>query len=113
VTDASGSNLTNAQAVVTATQNEINATVPDFVPFSATADGDPGMPYLRSHFKLANITQGLATNSPENGGDVGGCPFKIGGSHTSQVNVRLNGAKALAANAPWPGGACDLTPNHN
>jgi hypothetical protein len=114
VTDASGSNLTNAQAVITATQNEVNATVPDFVPAVATTDGDPGLQYLRSHFKLASITSGTISNSgPENGGDVGGCPFKVGGSHTTQINVRLNGAKALATNVPWPGGSCDLTPGHD
>ncbi|MBI3477728.1 MAG: hypothetical protein HY010_18495 [Acidobacteria bacterium] len=113
VTDASGPNLTNAQAVVTATQNEINATVPDFVPFSATPDGDPGMRYLRSHFTLAGVSQGTVTNTPENGGDVGGCPFKIGGSHATQTQIRLNGAKAGTKNIPWPGGACDLTPGHD
>src|SRR5260370_13550544 len=43
VTDKAGANLTNAQALVTAAQNEINATVPDFVPAVATPDGDPGM----------------------------------------------------------------------
>jgi hypothetical protein len=113
VTDASGSNLTNAQALVTAAQNEINATVPDFVPVSATPDGDPGMRYLRSHFTLAGVSQGTITNSPENGGDVGGCPFKIGGSHATQTQIRLNGAKAGTKNIPWPGGACDLTPGHD
>jgi hypothetical protein len=114
VTDKSGANLTNAQAIVTATQNEINSTVPDFVPVSATPDGDPGMPYLRSHFKISGVTAGTISNAgPENGGDVGGCPFKIGGTHTTQTNVRLNGAKALTTNVPWPGGACDLTPGHN
>jgi hypothetical protein len=114
VTDASGSNLTNAQALVTAAQNEINGTVPDFVPAIATTDGDPGMPYLRSHFKLSGITSGTLSNaSPENGGDVGGCPFKIGGTHATQTQIHLNGAKALASNVPWPGGACDLTPGHN
>jgi hypothetical protein len=113
VTDASGSNLTNAQAIVSATQNEVNATVPDFVPAVATTDGDAGLQYLRSHFKLAGVTAGTIKNSPENGGDVGGCPFKLGGSHATQINVRLNGAKALATNVPWPGGSCDLTPGHD
>jgi ABC-type phosphate transport system substrate-binding protein len=114
VTDKSGANFTNAQALVTAAQNEINGTVPDFVPVSATPDGDPGMLYLRSHFKISGVTAGTISNAgPENGGDVGGCPFKIGGPNATQTNVRLNGAKASASNVPWPGGACDLTPGHN
>ena len=114
VTDDSGVNLTNAQAVVTATQNEINSTVPDFVPFSATPDGDPGMRYLRSHFKISGVTSGTISNaSPENGGDVGGCPFKIGGPDATQTQIHLNGAKKLTTNVPWPGGPCDLTPGHN
>ena len=78
------------------------------------ADGDVGLQYLRSHFKIALVTSGTISNSgPENGGDVGGCPFKKGGPHATQINVRLNGAKALASNVPWPGGACDLTAGHN
>src|SRR5262249_3083943 len=106
--------LTNLQALVTAAQNEVNGTVPDFVPAVATTDGDPGLHYVRSHFKISGVTAGTISNaSPENGGDVGGCPFKIGGSNATQTMIHLNGAKAVAANAPWPGGACDLTPNHN
>ena len=111
VTDKSGSNLTNAQALVTAAQNEINATVPDFVPAVATPDGDPGMPYLRSHFAIGGVTTGTISNSPENGGDVGGCPFKIGGPNASLINVHLNGAKLITGG--WPGGSCDLSPGHN
>ena len=71
------------------------------------------MPYLKSHFNLGGASKGVVTNIPENGGDVGGCPFRIGGPRQTQINVRLGGAKALAKNAPWPGGACDLTPGHN
>jgi hypothetical protein len=113
MTDKTGPNFTNTQALVAAVQNEVNSTVPDFVPFVATADGDPGMPYLKSHFNLGGASKGVVTNIPENGGDVGGCPFRIGGPRQTQINVRLGGAKALAKNAPWPGGACDLTPGHN
>ena len=114
VTDASGPNFTNAQAVVAATQNEVNGTVPDFVPAVATTDGDSGLLYVRSHFKISGVTSGVISNAgPENGGDVGGCPFKVGGPRATQTQIHLNGAKAAPANAPWPGGACDLTPGHN
>jgi hypothetical protein len=113
VTDKTGPNFTNAAALVAAAQNEVNATVPDFVPVNATADGDPGMLYLKSHFSIGGASKGTPTNSPENGGDVGGCPFRIGGPNATQIQLRLNGAKALAKNAPWPGGACDLSAGHN
>jgi len=76
VTDASGPNLTNLQALVTAAQAHINEKVPDFVPFVATPDGDPGLTLYRSHFTVPGT--GIAPNnglgaSPEAGGDVGGC----------------------------------------
>src|SRR5262249_14148030 len=81
VPDQTDPNFTNAQTLVTAAQNGINATVPDFVPFVATPDGDPGMTYYRSHFKQTGATMGTISNgnpgqATENGGDVGGCPFK-------------------------------------
>ncbi len=120
VTDASGTNLTNAQAVVTATQKEVNATVPDFVPAVATPDGDPGMPYYRSHFKQAGVA-GTPNNGngsgAEKGSDVGGCPFQIA-TQPNQVCFRLNGTKAGAtepAFCNYPlnvATACSLAPNH-
>jgi len=73
VTDASGPNRTNTQNLVTATQNNVNSTVPDFVPFNAAA-GDPGLKLYRSHFQRAGVApnNGLSGQT-EAGGDVGGC----------------------------------------
>jgi hypothetical protein len=120
VTDATGANLTNAQAVVTATQKLVNSTVPDFVSYVATPDGDPGMPYYRSHFKQTGVA-GNPNNGNgagvEKGGDVGGCPFKIA-TQPNQVCFRLNGQKAAAtepAFCNYPlnvATACSLAPNH-
>lgn len=120
VTDKSGPNFTNAQAVVTATQNEINATVPDFVSAVATADGDPGMLYYRSHFKPTGIT-GTPNNGNgagiEVGGDVGGCPFQKA-TQPNQLCFRLNGTKAAPtepAFCNYPlhvATACSLAPGH-
>jgi hypothetical protein len=122
VTDKTGPNHDNAAAIVLATQNEINQTVPDFVPAVATSDGDPGMPYYKSHFKQAGATKGVISNgnpgqATENGGDVGGCPFKIS-TQPAQYCFRLNGVKA-AISEPVPcnyplnvATACDLSPNH-
>jgi hypothetical protein len=80
VTDASGKNRDNVDALVIAAQNNINKSVPDFVPFRAAA-GDPGLKLYRSHSKNA-YTQGAASNGlggkPENGSDVGGCIEKLG-----------------------------------
>lgn len=63
VTDTSGASMTNAKSLVTAIQDIVNATVPDFVPYNAVG-GDPGMKYYRSHFS--------------DGGDVGGCIEPVG-----------------------------------
>ncbi len=120
VTDATGANLTNAQAIVTATQKEVNGSVPDFVPAVATPDGDPGMPYYRSHFKQAGVA-GTPNNGngsgTEKGGDVGGCPFQKA-TQPNQLCFRLNGTKAAAtepAFCNYPlnvATACSLAPNH-
>lgn len=77
VTDATTvnrSNYTNTQNLVSAIQNNVNTTTPDFVPFK-TVGGDPGMTYYRSHFKqtqqLGTTSNGLCSTK-EIGGDVGG-----------------------------------------
>ncbi|MGA2577563.1 MAG: hypothetical protein ABSH24_16200 [Bryobacteraceae bacterium] len=73
VTDSSGVNLTNSSILVTAIQDNVNSTVPDFVPFKAVGD-DPGLRYYRSHFLQSGQTpnNGLS-GEREAGGDVGGC----------------------------------------
>ncbi len=81
VADSGTTNLTNLQTLATTIQNEVNATVPDFVPFNATTDGDPGLLGYRIHFAPPGVNFN-ATNTPNNGitnpaleagGDVGGC----------------------------------------
>jgi hypothetical protein len=78
VTDSAGRN--NLNALVIAAQNNVNKTVPDFVPLRASA-GDPGLKLYRSHSKNA-YTVGTARNGlrgqTENGSDVGGCIEKVG-----------------------------------
>jgi hypothetical protein len=86
VADTGSAALTNLQALATAEQNQLNGTVPDFLPFNATADGDPGFLGYRSHFvpgmNGTPVVNFNATNTPNNGitnpaleagGDVGGC----------------------------------------
>ena len=87
-TDAKGTtNYTNTLALVTANQNHVNSTVPDFIPVAKTSDGDPGLLYYRSHYlqdaKAPN--NGLLTGSTEAGGDVGGCIEKIPSPVTAGV----------------------------
>jgi hypothetical protein len=69
------------QALISAAQNDIinNTAVPDFLPFSQITK-------IRSHFQ-AGANTGQATgpagdNSPEAGGDVGGCILNLGDSET-------------------------------
>ncbi len=75
VTDAKGTaNYTNTAALVTATQNHVNSSIPDYVPMAPTADGDPGLLYYRSHYTRVGVVpnNGLLAGSTEAGGDVGG-----------------------------------------
>jgi ABC-type phosphate transport system substrate-binding protein len=74
VTDASGANNTNTKALVAALQNNVNSTVPDFVPFVTTNGSDPGLKKYRSHFTQSGVApnNGLSSQT-EAGGDVGGC----------------------------------------
>ena len=122
ITDASGQNLTNAQAIVTAADALVNSTVPDFIPATATPDGDPGMLYYRSHFKVTGATSGTVSNGnsgqgKENGGDVGGCPFQIA-TQPAQYCFHLNGTPNKATEvAPcnYPLNQttqCSLAPGH-
>lgn len=83
ITDASGPNKTNAQALITAAQAEVNSKVPDFVPFVCNTagprcNGEPGLRVFRSHYKIAAIAatahNGNA-NAAEAGGDIGGAVF--------------------------------------
>jgi len=78
VTNASGINLTRTKLVVTAIQDNLNTTVPDFVPFKAVG-GDPGLKYYRSHYLQATVSpnNGLS-GQKEAGGDVGGCIEAVG-----------------------------------
>jgi len=119
VTDKTGPNFTNAQDLVSKLQNELNSTVPDFVSYAATSDGDPGMPYYRSHFKVAGVAgtpnNGIGNSDLEKGGDVGGCPFR---KSDDQVCFRLNGvksAKTKPAFCTYPVNtttACSLAAGH-
>ncbi len=120
VTDKTGPNFDGASAVVTATQNEINKTVPDFVPAVPTTDGDPGMAYYRSHFKPSGVSTKVNDGNGagvEAGGDVGGCPFQKA-TQPNQLCFRLNGTKA-STSEPVPcnyplnvATACSLAPGH-
>jgi len=78
VTDASGINLTNTKLLVVAIQDNINTTVPDFVPFNAVGS-DPGLKIYRSHFLQSGVSpnNGLG-GQKEAGGDMGGCIEPVG-----------------------------------
>ena len=84
ITDASGVNKTNAQALITAAQAEVNAKVPDFVPFvcntNTKCSGEPGLTVFRSHYAIAGIATKAANGNntaAEAGGDIGGGTFQI------------------------------------
>jgi hypothetical protein len=76
VTDAAGTNFTKVSALVTAAQNDVNGTVPDFVPYKTTNGSDPGFSTekYRSHYTQSGVApnNGLGGQT-EAGGDVGGC----------------------------------------
>jgi hypothetical protein len=83
VSDATGINLTNTQALVTAAQNEVNNTTADFVPFvckdtTGLCTGEPGLHVFHSHFTPAGVAgapHNGNTTSTESGGDVHGAVF--------------------------------------
>jgi hypothetical protein len=82
VTDSTGINLTNTQALVTAAQNEVNNTTADFVPFVCTSNslctGEPGLNVFHSHFTptgIAGAPHNGNVTATEVGGDVHGAVF--------------------------------------
>jgi hypothetical protein len=98
VADAGSVALTNLQALAASEQNQINGTQPDFLPFNAASDGDPGFIGYRIHFapsmtgtpvvnfNAGNVpNNGIANPALEAGGDVGGClDYKTDPNNTSQ-----------------------------
>jgi hypothetical protein len=73
VTDDAGFAATTA--IVNSIQGNINASVPDFVPYNGNDADEPGLQLYRSHRTLSGFA---ASNPPpvgtgESGGDVGGC----------------------------------------
>jgi ABC-type phosphate transport system substrate-binding protein len=85
VADAGSAALADLQALAGIAANQINTTVPDFLPFNP-AGGDPGFIGYRIHFAPGMAGTPAfsfnATNTPNNGitnpaleagGDVGGC----------------------------------------
>ena len=86
---ATGTASTNAVALVKASNQFVVSSVPDYVTYTAQTVGgtaDLGLKLLRSHYEQRDGagTQlgaaGVATNSPEKGGDMGGfiIPTTIG-----------------------------------
>jgi ABC-type phosphate transport system substrate-binding protein len=79
-TNATGTNFTHVSALVTALQNDVNSTVPDFVPYKTTNGSDPGFSteLYRSHYLQSGVSpnNGLSGQT-EAGGDVGGCIEKV------------------------------------
>jgi hypothetical protein len=99
VADTGSTALTNVQAVATVQINQTNSTQPDYMPFNAASDGDPGFIAYRIHFapgmpgnvapleinppatptpsfsfNAGNVpNNGITNPALEAGGDVGGC----------------------------------------
>ena len=101
VTDSTGVNFTNTQALVTAAQNEVNNTTADFVPFVCTnttglCTGEPGLHVFHSHFTPAGVAgaphNGNVT-SAEVGGDVHGAVF----TNQADLDYHTDTAKELVS----------------
>ena len=90
ITDKTGVNLTNTQALVAAAQAEVSHKVPDFVPYVCTdttgkCAGEPGLRVFRSHYAIAAIaakpSNGNTGEPVEAGGDVDGAAFTFQADH--------------------------------
>jgi hypothetical protein len=78
IAPASGVALTRTKVLVTAIQDNLNSTVPDFVPFVKVGT-DPGLTLYRSHYlQSAYAPNNGLSGEKEAGGDVGGCIEKTG-----------------------------------
>jgi hypothetical protein len=101
VTDATGVNATNTQALVKAAQNEVNNTTADFVPFVCTdttglCTNEPGLNVFHSHFTPAGVAgaphNGNVT-ATEVGGDVHGAVF----TNQADLDYHTDTAKELVS----------------
>jgi hypothetical protein len=109
VADAGTTSLTYLTSLAGGMANEINGTEPDFLPYSNSADGDPGFIAYRQHFAPGdsagtptfNFNSGNQWNNGpqtysgvtfnggtfEAGGDVGGClDYKYDSPNTNYPN---------------------------
>jgi hypothetical protein len=94
---ATGTAATNVKTLVTASNQFAVTSVPDYVPSAAVTAGgisDLGLKLLRSHYiekdgAGVQLGKGAATNSPENGGDLGGLiiPTTIGITTYKQIQL--------------------------
>ena len=90
-----GTPLTFATSLVSHSQQFVVTSVPDYVPFKKTIAGgitDPGLVYLRSHYRQydgAGTFIGAAPvdkGTTEAGGDMGGCILPVAKNTTQSVN---------------------------
>jgi hypothetical protein len=82
--------------LATAARNFVDNTVADFVSFSA-------LNVYRSHSKRPGEAAGGPLNSPEIGGDMGGCIFT---GAPNNANINLHQGKSVGSNPPNNGGTC-------
>ncbi len=98
VADPNDPQLANVQALVQRTQDDVNSTIPDFVPFHTTDNSD-GLDVYRSHYTQSTILgnngtlstslQGNTLGGPsEAGGDMGGCIEKNPASAPGVLNCK-------------------------
>ena len=90
VTASSGATLTAVKNLVTASNNFVVNSVPDYIPAKAAA-GDPGLTVWRSHYQQWDgqgnpvgsapnngAFSGSNPNGNDKGGDMGGCVLTLG-----------------------------------
>jgi ABC-type phosphate transport system substrate-binding protein len=97
-------NDADAANVASALQAQVNTTVTDFVPYNA-GGGDPGVQVYRAHFKQAKMATGGPSNSPEIGGDMGGCIFTFPVVNDT-AHLNLHQGPGNGVNPPGNGGTC-------
>jgi hypothetical protein len=87
---SNGAALANAKLLVTASQNYVVTTVPDFVPVLKVGAVDPGLALLRSHYTQEGVAPINISAAGDKGGDAGGCILtSTGTAATSDTTTKL------------------------
>ncbi|MBV9573354.1 MAG: hypothetical protein JOY93_04820 [Acidobacteriales bacterium] len=96
VADPNDPHYPDVQTLIADAQNDVDKTVPDFVPYTTSNGSDPGLQVYREHFAVTGVnSDGQANNGLGGTAEVGG---DVGGLIVANLNAPGNTCEDVSAN---------------